>query len=305
MSGADRSAHGPQITLGPVLFNWPTDQWVDFYARIADEADVDRVCVGEVVCSKRTPFRDEVAAAVVERLARAGKEVVYATLAMPTTVRETRAIREVVEAGCLVEANDIATIHLLAGRAHITGPFLNIYNEDAVAFHGALGATRVCLPPELSLDAVRLLAASSPLIEVFCFGRAPLAISARCYHTRAHGLAKDGCHFVCERDPDGMDVLTIDGKPFVAVNGVQILGHVVTAAVHQIEALRTAGVASLRLSPQGCDMVEVARVFRGLATASLGPDEAIARLSSIRLPGALSDGYLRGQAGAKCIRELD
>ncbi|HUI94161.1 MAG TPA: U32 family peptidase, partial [Xanthobacteraceae bacterium] len=36
------------LTLGPVLFNWPADRWRDFYVRIADEAPVDRVCVGEV-----------------------------------------------------------------------------------------------------------------------------------------------------------------------------------------------------------------------------------------------------------------
>ena len=46
-----------QITLGPVLYNWPTPEWVDFYSRIADEAPVERVILGEVICSKRTPFR--------------------------------------------------------------------------------------------------------------------------------------------------------------------------------------------------------------------------------------------------------
>ena len=47
------------LTLGPVLFNWPVGRWVDFYARVADEAPVDRVCLGEVVCSKRQPFKDD------------------------------------------------------------------------------------------------------------------------------------------------------------------------------------------------------------------------------------------------------
>ncbi len=158
MSGAGTPDRGLQLTLGPVLFNWPTDRWVDFYARIADEADVDRVCVGEVVCWKRAPFRDDAVAGVMERLRRAGKEPVVATLAMPTGPREMRAIGEIIEEGLLVEANDTATIHLLAGRPHVTGPFLNIYNEAAVALHRALGARRICLPPELPLDAVRRLA---------------------------------------------------------------------------------------------------------------------------------------------------
>ena len=46
-----------QLTLGPVLYNWQPERWRDFYFRIADEAPVDRVAVGEVVCSKlRTLF---------------------------------------------------------------------------------------------------------------------------------------------------------------------------------------------------------------------------------------------------------
>ncbi len=302
---AATTSPGPQLTLGPVLFNWPTGQWVDFYARIADEADVDRVSVGEVVCSKRTPFRDDVLPGVIERLQRAGKEVVCATLALPTLPREMRAIVEMIEAGFLVEANDIATIHLLAGRPHETGPFLNIYNEAALALHRSLGATRICLPPELPLDAVRRLAAGNDTTEVLVFGRAPLAISARCYHARAHGLTKDSCQFVCERDADGLDVRTIDGKSFLAVNGVQTLGHVVTAAVHQIADLRTAGVASLRLSPHSCDMVAVAHIFRGLVAARIAPEEAMARLAALPLPGALSDGFLRGVAGARHLGEVD
>ena len=305
MSAAATRRKGPQLTLGPVLFNWPTGTWVDFYARIADEADVDRVSVGEVVCSKRTPFRDDALPAVIERLERAGKQVVYATLAMPTSVREMRAIAEIIEAGYLVEANDTATIHLLAGRPHVTGPFLNIYNEAALALHLRLGATSICLPPELPLDAVRRLAAGNAATEVLVFGRAPLAISARCYHARVHGLSKDSCQFVCERDADGMDVQTIDGRTFLAVNGVQTLGHAVTAAAHQIGDLREAGVASLRLSPHTCDMVAVARVFRGLADARIAPAEAMAHLAALPLPGSLSDGFLRGLAGARQVGEVD
>jgi len=301
----DLAMSAMQLTLGPVLFNWPTDQWVDFYARIADEADVDRVCVGEVVCWKRAPFRDEAVAGVIERLERAGKEPVYATLAMPTAVREMRAIAEVVEQGVLVEANDTATIHLLAGRPHVTGPFLNIYNEAAVALHRSLGATRICLPPELPLGSIRQLAAGNAVTEVLAFGRAPLAISARCYHARVHGLTKDSCRFVCERDPDGLDVRTIDRRDFLSLNGVQTLGHAVTCAVHQVGALREAGVAALRLSPQTCDMVAVARTFRALADGHLTPDEAEAQLATLRLPGPLSDGFLRGVAGARQLHEVD
>jgi collagenase-like PrtC family protease len=293
-----------ELTLGPVLFNWPTGNWIDFYHRIADEAPVDSVCVGEVVCSKRLPFRTDATACVIERLARGGKDVVLSTLALPTMPREITAIRDIAAAGYRVEANDITTVHLLAGQSHVIGPFLNIYNEASLAMHVGLGATRVCLPPELSLEAISLLARSGP-VEVFAFGRAPIALSARCYHARAHGLSKDACQFVCERDPDGMEVQTIDGRPFLAVNGVQTLGHVVTAATRPLDALHRAGVVSLRLSPHSCDMVKVARIFRDLADARIDGGEAAAALSALPLPGPLSDGYLRGLPGARLLAEVD
>lgn len=293
------------LTLGPVLFNWPTSRWVDFYARIADEAPIDRVCFGEVVCSKRQPFRDDAVVGVMERLERGGKEVVHATLALPTTSREVRAIREMIDAGYAIEANDVTTVKLLGGRPHAVGPFLNIYNEATLSQHIALGATRVCLPPELPLTSVDTIAAGTKVVEVFAFGRAPLALSARCYHARAHGLPKDACQFICENDADGMDVHTINGKPFLAVNGIQTLGHVVTAVTHQVASLRLAGVVSLRLSPQTCDMVRVASIFRDLADDRVTADEATHLLAAMPLPGPLGDGYLRGASGARRLDEVD
>lgn len=291
------------LTLGPVLYNWPVARWVDFYSRIADEACFDRVCIGEVVCSKRKPFFDEVILGTVDRLERGGKEVVYATLALPTGKREIRDISDMVQAGYLIEANDIATIHLLNGRPHTVGPFVNIYNEDNLAVHLKLGATRVCLPPELPLESVRLMAAGNSAVEVFAFGRPPLALSARCYSARAANMSKDSCQFVCEDDADGMEVRTVDGVPFLAVNGIQTLGYVVTAAVNHVEALREAGVVSLRLSPQTCDMVRVAQIYRDLADGNTTPHEASEALSVLHLPGPLSDGFLRGLPG--CTAEVD
>ena len=47
-----------KLTLGPIPFHWEADRKLDFYARIADEAPVDTVYLGEVVCSKRSPFYD-------------------------------------------------------------------------------------------------------------------------------------------------------------------------------------------------------------------------------------------------------
>ncbi len=75
------SGHRAEITLGPVLFNWQPDRWRDFYFRIADEAPVTCVYLGEIVCSKRAALLEPFYQAVSERLSAAGKSVVFSTLA--------------------------------------------------------------------------------------------------------------------------------------------------------------------------------------------------------------------------------
>ena len=66
-----------ELTLGPNLFNWAPETWRDFYFRIADEAPLAVVYLGETICSKRAPlFRDHYEE-VTERLRAAGKTVVH------------------------------------------------------------------------------------------------------------------------------------------------------------------------------------------------------------------------------------
>ena len=70
------------LTLGPVFFHWPADQLADFYRRIADEASIDRVHVGEVVCGKRMPFSDPGWPDIIERLERGGHQLPASGLAI-------------------------------------------------------------------------------------------------------------------------------------------------------------------------------------------------------------------------------
>jgi hypothetical protein len=60
-----------ELTLGPVYYLWEGPKWRDFYYRIADEAPVDRIILGETVCSQRQHFIEPHLADVVERLERA------------------------------------------------------------------------------------------------------------------------------------------------------------------------------------------------------------------------------------------
>jgi len=245
-----------KLSLGPVLFNWDAGDKRDFYFRIADEAPLDTVYLGEVVCSKRALFFDPHLPAVVERLQRGGKQIVHSTLALIMSEREMDAVRALSGASdLLIEANDIGSAALMAGRPHVVGPFVNVYNEGTLAYLAGNGASLVSLPWELSSGPLSALARSTPVaLEVQIFGRVPLAISARCYHARAHGLHKDGCQFVCAEDPDGMSVETLDGEPFLSVNGTQTLSHTVLNLMGELEALRGMGINAFRLWPHSIEI---------------------------------------------------
>jgi len=289
-----------QLTLGPILYHWSPERWRDFYCRIADEAPVDTVVVGEAVCSKRAPFKQDHIPAVVERLEAAGKRVLHSSLILVSLPRERRQTRELMQADeAEVEINDLTCLTALSQKPFSVGPFVNVYNEVAAGFLVERGATRICLPPELPLPAVATIAAALPQVatEVFAFGKVPLAISARCYHARAHKLTKDNCRFVCEQDPDGMPVKTLDGAGFLSVNGVQTLSHGCASLLRDVPSLRRAGVASLRLSPQGCDMVAVAQLFRDVADERLDPEEAEKRLGEIYPDVPLANGFLHAAPG--------
>ncbi len=293
------------ITLGPLLFNWTADQWSDFYARIADEAPVDRVCLGEVVCSKRLPFYIERIPHAIERLQRAGKAVVLSSLALVTLKRERQMCADLAASGDLeVEVNDLTMLaHLPAGQRFMIGPLINVYNEGTLAYLAGRGATHVCLPPELPLTSVEALAQAAARAgvesEVWAFGRVPLAISGRCYHARVHGLTKDNCQFVCGEDPDGLKVETLDGEDFLAINGVQTLSFTHCSVLGDYERLGAAGVTSYRLSPHTCDMVAIAELFRRTLDRRIEVEAAGRELTAL-LPGAMfSNGFLTGTCGAE------
>ncbi|NIX75918.1 ubiquinone anaerobic biosynthesis protein UbiV [Microvirga terricola] len=291
-----------KLTLGPVLYKWEPGAWRDFYFRIADEAPVDAVCIGEVVCSKRLPFFQDLLPEVMDRLGAAGKEVLLSSLAFVTLERERKQIASLArDADLLVEVNDITALTHMAGRPHTIGPYVNVYNEATLNWLVRNGTRRVCLPPELPASSVGALVKARPdvEVEVWAFGRIPLAISARCYHARLHKLTKDNCQFVCGKDPDGLAADTLDGQAFLAVNGVQTLSSSYANLIENLPDLASMGVASCRLSPQTCDMAAVSEVFRNVADGRLGPDEGRHALDLICDGVSFSNGFLKGAAGAR------
>lgn len=290
------------LTVGPNQFFWPAETVRDFYARMA-QSPATRVVLGELICSKRLPFWDNEIPAAIERLQAAGKQVALTTLALITLKRERKLTAELIELGLPVEINDLSALNLLPeGREFWVGPLVNVYNEGTVRFLARRGATRVCLPPELPLESVAALAAAARdcgvETEVWGHGRLPLAVSGRCYHARLHDRSKDSCQFVCGEDPDGRDVETLDGQPFLAVNGIQTLSQSTATAVHHVSALRDCGVGALRLSPQSRNFDAVVEGYAAVIAGTVAPDALTATLRGSVPLGRLSNGFLTGPCGA-------
>ncbi|KIC35090.1 ubiquinone anaerobic biosynthesis protein UbiV [Leisingera sp. ANG-M7] len=290
-----------ELTVGPNQFFWSAETWSAFYEGLAD-APVDRVVLGELVCSKRLPFYQDRIPEALTALAKAGKEAVLTSLALVTLKRERKLTAELAEIGVTVEINDMTALaHLPKGVGFHVGPLVNVYNEGTLAWLASLGARRICLPPELPLASVESLARAGTglgvAIEVWGHGRMPLAISGRCYHARLHKRTKDNCQFACEEDPDGLEVRTLEGRPFMAMNGVQTLSDSYACADYQVEALAAAGVSALRLSPQSHGFARLYQLYRERLDGTL-PAGAIADEVRRTSPETrLSDGFLVGPSG--------
>ncbi len=319
------TANAARLTLGPVLFNWPAEHWRDFYFRIADEAPVDIVYLGEVVCSKRQPFFDPHLPAVIERLQRAGKAVRLSTLALVMNRREQQAIHALVrdlhqadetttgpllqESALTVEVNDLSALMALrepvAAGTFCAGPFLNIYNEASLQFLADLGIHHCSLPPELPRTALEALgaaaAAQQQSLEVYVHGRVPLALSARCYHARVHGLDKVNCQFVCDQDPDGLAVRTLDDEDFLTVNGIQTLSHGCLNLIDLLPDLQQLGISHFRISPQSRGTMTALSAAAGVLTGKLSPGAALETMQADSLTAPYCNGFYHGLEGARWV----
>lgn len=290
------------LTIGPNPFFWPAETVRGFYRDMA-ASPADRVVLGELVCSKRLPFWEGEIPAAIEALIAGGKEVALTTLALITLKRERKLTGDLIDMGLPVEVNDLSALHLIpAGVPFWVGPLVNVYNEGTLAVLARRGATRICLPPELPLASVVTLAAAGRdlgvAVEVWGHGRLPLAVSGRCYHARLHDRAKDSCQFVCGDDPDGRDVDTLDGQPFLAVNGIQTLSQSTATMAHHVSALAEAGVSALRLSPQSRDFAAVVAGYRALLDGTTDAPSLVETLRGTVPLGRLSNGYPTGASGA-------
>jgi O2-independent ubiquinone biosynthesis protein UbiV len=291
------------LGVGPVLYYWPRTTLIEFYAQVAESA-AHSVTLGEVICSRRHEMKLDDWLALASDLAAAGKEVVLATQSLIESEAELRTMHRIADQhGFLVEANDAAALHRLAGRAFVIGPHINIYSGEALAELVALGAVRWVPPVELSIDAMAAANVSDAVeTEVFGFGRLPLAMSARCFTARHYALSRDDCGFRCLEHPDGLSVNTQEGDEFLVLNGLQTQSARVQCLLGWRSALVEAGVRRVRLSPTSQQFGRVVETFHRVLNEGADPAAGEADLIAAGLPGQLADGYAHRRAGLEWSR---
>ena len=156
-----------QMALGPVLYHWPRERLLEFY-RHALDWPVERVYLGEVVCSKRRSFSPRDWIQLGREMASVGKTVIISTLTLIEAGSELGALGRLCEAvgeqeGMQVEANDLASVNILS-RSHLPfvgGAALNVYNERTLHILLNQCMQHWVLPLELARGTAQILVASA------------------------------------------------------------------------------------------------------------------------------------------------
>ncbi len=295
-----------KLALAPIPYYWPKEVVFDFYKGI-HKAPVDIVYLGEVVCAKRHELRFEDWIALGKQLQEAGKEVIFSTQVLLESDTHLMTMRRVVQNNCFsVEANDMGALRLLANKGKfVAGLHLNIYNPFALQLISEWGAKRWVMPLEMNKTDLAEMMASKPdgmEVEVFAYGRMPLAFSARCFTARYYDFPKDDCHFNCLYHPEGLQVKTQENADFLILNGIQTQSDRVYCLIRELERLQKMGVDVVRISPQKENTSEILHLYQAVLSKRLTADAAFLALEKL-MPAKPCNGYWYARPGMEYLQE--
>ena len=291
-----------ELTLGPIYYNWKREDILRFYEEVCGWP-VERVYLGEVVCSMKRELSPGDLEEIGERLIESGKEVVLSGLALVSNEDDLESLRALFKLPFPLEANDISLFNMNGDREVIAGPHIATYNTPSMDFLKGLGVKRVTFPVELSKDSIKHILSKSDIEgEVMAFGKVPLTFSWRCYTLRHLGLTRKDCRNNCRRYPEGIPVDTVDGKLVFTINGTQVLSGPVYSLFRYIDELREIGVRALRVSPEYKITGDVLKLFRDRMEGDISQKEGLDRLEEIT-NSPFCNGWYEGREGIKLIED--
>ncbi len=287
-----------QISVGPLLYYWPRQRTLDFYADLADSA-ADILYIGETVCSRRHELRADDWLGLARDLRAAGKTVVLSGRTLIETGAEAHALKKLCDQDdFMVEAGELGAVRHLAGRAFVAGPHVNAYHGGTLQWLASRGAVRFVAPLEMDGGTLARLLEERPAdmaAEVMVWGRMALAFSARCFTARHFRLKKDDCGFRCIEHPDGLDMRTRESREFLGINGIQVQSAACLDLLAQAPELARMGVDVLRVSPQSAGTLD--------AVAALDATRCGGKPAAVAPPAGIGrcNGYYHGRAGIELL----